>query len=350
MSRSTVVVIGCGRIAQAEHFPAWRATAEAGLTELLGVCDLDEALARRAGEQLSVPWYTDTDVLFADTSPQIVDITTAVTSHRELCLKAFSEGAHVLCEKPIAMNVAEVTDILDAASEAGRLFSVCFQYRTWDEAHYVRDLLERGVLGPVHFIRTWGGGVHGFALHRRLMPTRGVLSHWTVHNLDLALWLLGDPEPLTASAFCHQRLATYPQALGPEREQHRPCEVVGDMEDFAYGMVRVEGNCVIAFEANWLQAPLSRPEGLELTCEKGTASVAPLAVRLDRHQGWEDETPPSGTLRPSNYRMDRLMTEFVEAVQRGTPPPVTASQVVRIQRLSDALYESAASHREIALS
>ena len=95
------------------------------------------------------------------------------------------------------------------AERAGRLLSVCFQYRTWDEARHVGS----GSPPATWATSPWcapGGAVHNFPTSRaryRASAGGGVLSHWTVHNLDLALWLLGGPEPLTASAFCTQRLA-----------------------------------------------------------------------------------------------------------------------------------------------
>lgn len=350
MKPTTVAVIGCGRIAQSEHLPAWAAAREAGLCNLVGVCDLDAPLATQLGATYGVPVFADAQEMLDTVKPEVVDINTAVFSHRELCLMAFDARCHVLLEKPIAMNASEAEEILAAAESADRLLSICLQYRTWDEARYVRERIANGDFGQVHFIRTWGGEVHGFALHRHAAPGRGVLAHWAIHNFDLALWLLGSPKPLTASAFCHQRLREHPHALGPERDRVESCDVIPSIEDFAYGMVRVEGSSTISFESNWLQQPMGRPEGWELLGSKGSATVCPLSVQLDRDYQWCDDTASAGNMQPCSYRMDRLMSEFLEAVRTGGDAPVSAGEIMRLQGLVDALYESADTGREVVIA
>src|SRR5207248_9773873 len=101
----------------------------------------------------------------------------------------------------------------------------------------------------------------------------GVLAHWTIHSLDLALWLLGSPEPTTASAVAHQ---------------HVEGDVDAEIEDFGVGLVRLSNGASLTVEANWLQPPSSRPEGWELLGARGAASVSPIRVWLDRDGRWID--------------------------------------------------------------
>ena len=210
---------GCGSIASSGHLPACQAAAEAGLCELVGVCDVVAERAQSVSREYGAPAFDMVAEMLACTRPEVLVITTLPDSHMGLALQAFAAGCHVLCEKPVAMNAAEAVQMVMAAEEAGRLLSVCFQYRHWDEAGWLKRRIADGDLGHVYAVRTWGGSVHGFATnpdyHRLTRAGGGVLAHWTIHNLDLALWLLGHPDPVTASAFCHQRLHTSPEALGP---------------------------------------------------------------------------------------------------------------------------------------
>ena len=103
-------------------------------------------------------------------------------------------------------------------------------------------------------------------------------------------------------------------------------------------------------EANWRQPPSPRPEGWELLGERGAASISPLRVWADRGGRWVDETPPPGTLAPCDYDMGRLMAGFLERVRAGGPAPVSGPEIVRIQRLMDALYESARREREVVMA
>ena len=121
------------------------------------------------------------------------------------------------------------------------------------------------------------------------------------------------------------------------------------MEDFATGFVRLAGGTALTVEADWLQPPSARPEGWEILGDEGALSISPLRVHADGPRGWRDETPPPGRLAPCDYDMSRLMAGFLERVRAGGPAPVSGAAVVRIQRLLDALYRSAATGGEVDL-
>src|SRR5262245_10828952 len=153
-----VAVVGCGRIARAQHLPALRAAREVGLAELVALCDAEVERAEGHG----VPAFADARAMLAAIRPDVVQVTTLPSSHRALVLAALEAGCHVLCEKPIALSLDEAREMVAAAGRAERLFSVCFEYRYWDEALYLRRRIAAGDLGRVRHVRTWGGAAHGF--------------------------------------------------------------------------------------------------------------------------------------------------------------------------------------------
>ena len=348
-----VAIVGCGRIATSGHLPALAEIAPTGLGSLVAVCDTDRERAERVGRLAGVPHFLSFEETFGRAKPDVVIIATLPPSHRALAIQALDAGCHVLCEKPIAMNLAEAVAMVAAADRNQRLLGICFEYRYWDEAIYLRQRIAAGEFGHVHFIRTWGGGVHELVRdpRRRQWATSGggVLAHWTIHNLDLALWLLGHPDPLTASAFGYQRLAHLPPAaawswLG-EVVPYDP-----EIEDFASGFIRLANGTALTVEANYLQAPSARPEGWEIVADRATASISPIRVWLDRGDTWIDDTPPPGTLAPCDYRMTRLVAGFLERARDGGPSPVTGEEILRVQGLLDALQRSMATGREIDLT
>src|SRR5690242_14460413 len=79
------------------------------LAQLVGVCDKDGERARRAGERLSVPWFTDAEQMLAALAPEVCSITTGgfeyASDHYEPTLQALRAGCHVLCEKPICNEI-----------------------------------------------------------------------------------------------------------------------------------------------------------------------------------------------------------------------------------------------------
>lgn len=346
-------LVGCGNIAHAGHLPACRAAAAEGLCELVGVCDLRPEAARAAGEACGVPWFTTAAEMFDRSRPEVVSIATLPSSHRELALLAFEAGCHVLCEKPVALDLGQARDMVAAAERAGRLLGICFQYRTWDASGYLRGRIRNGDLGHVHAVRTWGGETYGFGAapdrYRRESAGGGIIAHWTVHNIDLVSWLLGHPEPLTATSFHHQRMKHYPPALGPAFGAVDLEAVEPGIEDFAMSLLRLEGDTVLTVESNRLQPPSARPEGWELLGSRGAASLAPLRVLLDREGRWVDDTPAEGSLAPSDYDMRRLLTNFLEAVRSGGPSPMSGAEILRSQATIDALYASHLQGQEVAV-
>jgi predicted dehydrogenase len=350
-----VAVIGCGGIALSGHLPAYQAAAAAGLCRLVGVCDRAPERARAAAERFGGRPFATAEALLAETRPEVVSITTQPDSHRALTLLALAAGCHVLCEKPIALATAEAAAMVQAAERADRLLSICFEYRYWDESVYLRRRLDAGDLGAIHAVRTWGGSVNGFpaspGFHTRASAGGGVLTHWTIHNLDLALWLLGNPEPLTASAVGFQRLRHLPPvAFETVLPGTRPERVEPAIEDFGLGFVRLAGGAVVTVEANWLQPPSVRPEGWELLGTRGAASLSPIRVWLDQGDAWRDDTPPAGRLAPCDYDMGRLITGFLTAVRDGQPAPVSGAEILRVQRLMDALYASMQRGQEVPVA
>jgi predicted dehydrogenase len=326
--------------------------AAAGRCTLAGVTDLDPARAAQAAATFAVPAYPSVEALLAEARPDIVDITTLLDRHHDLTLQALAAGCHVLCEKPIARDAAEATAMVVAAERAGRLLSICFQSRTRPEAAHLRTVLAGGELGAVLSIRTWGNEVRSLPVNRPWPAGGGgVLNHATIHNLDLALWLLDYPAVLSVSAAGWQRLRrlgvpTVPMAGGAQRTDTVPPEI----EDVGHAWLRLAGGAVLTVEANFLARPSERPSGYELLTERGAASLLPLRLWRDTGDAWIDLTPPAGTLPPAPTGMTGLMDTFLAAVAAGAPAPVAGREIVALQRVIDALYESLRQGREVRLA
>ncbi len=349
MSPMNVAVIGCGQIATTQHLPAYRAAADDGVCTLVGVCDPDPDRLSRARRQFGVAGFEDAEAMLKKAKPDVVSIATLPSSHRDLAVMCLEAGCHVLCEKPVAMDAGEARDMVRAADSNNRLLSICFQYRTWDESRYLRDRIAEGVLGHVHAVRTWGGCAYGlpkFAYSSRGLCGGGVLAHWTIHNIDLSLWLLGNPEPLTASAFCHHRMSGFQTASGPLADDVDPMSLDPDFEDFGAGFVRLSGNTILTVEGDFFQGPSDRHEGWVFLGERGNASVSPLGIWTGDGQSWHEDIL---ALRPCDYDMKPLINEFLGAVREGEASPVSGSEIIRIQRLMDALYASASRGHEVAV-
>ncbi len=113
--------------------------------------------------------------------------------HCELACAAMRAGKNVLCEKPVAMNTAQVEKMIATAEEAGVLFTV-HQNRRWDKDFLTaKAVVASGVLGRVYSIQSRlhgsGGVMHGWRGEKE--HGGGMLFDWGVHFLDQILFMLG---------------------------------------------------------------------------------------------------------------------------------------------------------------
>ncbi len=138
-------LLGLGGIARSGHLPAFRADPQVA-SRLRIVAIVDDAPTAPASFE-GIPLLRSADKL-EDLGPlDFVDICTPTSSHLELSLWGLSQGYHVLCEKPVAVNRAEAARLAAAARDARRVVMPCHQYRFNPVWRRVKQWLDDGVIG-----------------------------------------------------------------------------------------------------------------------------------------------------------------------------------------------------------
>jgi predicted dehydrogenase len=185
-------IVGCGLIGQR------RAAAIAGLGHLTTLAvDLSKERAVEVAERWGARSSTD---FRAAVEAADLDAVVIATSHAELsaiavaCLEA---GKHALVEKPGGRNLAEVRSVADAAAATGRVAKVGYNHRFHPALLKAREIVDRGGLGPLMFIRgRYGhGGRPGYEKEwrfERAISGGGQLIDQGSHLIDLAHWFLGE--------------------------------------------------------------------------------------------------------------------------------------------------------------
>jgi len=145
MSESTlnVALVGCG------IFGEVHASTYAGFhrSNLLAVCDIDEAKAKAFAERFGGRACTSVEEIAADPDIQAVSVATPDFAHRDVCIKLLEAGKHLLVEKPLATSVADAQAIVDAASEAGVTAMIDFHNRFNPAFTALKDRLDAGDMG-----------------------------------------------------------------------------------------------------------------------------------------------------------------------------------------------------------
>lgn len=148
-SRIRVGVVGLG-FGQQAVIPGYQACPD---TEVLAVCSRDPAKAQAVATKYQVPHAcVDYDAMLQLEELDVVHIATPPYLHRVMTLSALRAGKHVLCEKPMALSVAEAEEMHGAAEAARRLGMINHEYRFLPTWAYMKKRIDEGYLGRLHMV------------------------------------------------------------------------------------------------------------------------------------------------------------------------------------------------------
>jgi len=342
--RIGVIGLGIGR----HHIQSYQTNPRA---EVVAIADQDEARLKEIGEQFSIKQrYQSAEEMLAKEQLDIVSVCTPNKFHAPLTIAALQAGAHVLCEKPMAMNAAEAQQMLDVAKSTGKRIMINFSYRFTPDARALQAQVAAGALGEIYFARTvWHRrrGLPGFGgwFGQKELAGGGPLIDLGVHRLDLALWLMGYPKPVwvMGSSYHHigSRLA---------KEQGKKF----DVEDLAAGFVKFANGATLEVEASWA-ANIAENELME-TRLLGTKGGAVQRNKNGTYEfeseiyteqnGWHCDTKPRGSVSGVVQNQFHL---FVDSILDNTPTPATGEEGYIVMELLDAIYQSAATGRPVEI-
>lgn len=191
-------IIGCGKIAQVRHIPEYLENPNA---EIRGYFDLNLQRAQELAEKFGGKAFASVEELLADPSIDAVSVCVANFAHAEMTIKALEAGKHVLCEKPMAVTLAECEAMVAAAKKAGKHLMIGHNQRL-AKAHMVaKKMIEEGTIGRILTFRTtfghggpetWsidpGKSVWFFDKKRAAM---GAMADLGIHKTDLIQFLTG---------------------------------------------------------------------------------------------------------------------------------------------------------------
>jgi predicted dehydrogenase len=339
--RVGVIGVGMGR----NHAVRFRDAAEA---ELVALCDLDsEKLAQVAEETNPLRTYGRWEELIADPEIDAVSVVLPNFLHGPATIQALEAGKHVLCEKPLAMNAVEAQEMVDTARRLGRKLMVHFNVRFTPFAAAVKRAVDDGHVGPIYYVRSIWNRRRGIPrlggwFTQRSRAGGGVLIDLGVHRLDLALWMMGYPKPVSVSGATYDYLG---RRIGAESNQ--PFEV----DDLAAAFIRFEDGATLTLETSWA-ANIDRREEQSIqffgtqggAVIRNTDEAYQFEARITKDEGemkfW-DPAPPEV--------METAQEHFCRCILNDTEPSATGEQGVLVMKLLDAIYESAATGREVLL-
>jgi UDP-N-acetyl-2-amino-2-deoxyglucuronate dehydrogenase len=342
--RLRVGIVGCGNIA-GNHVTAFRSVPG---VEVVACGDVDAARAAAFAARHGVPASTGSVDALLDLGVDVVSVCTPHPTHEAVVTAAAARGAHVLCEKPIAIDLAAASRMTAACAAAGVTFGVLFQRRFWPAAQRIRAAIDDGTLGTP-FLGHAAVLLHRDTSYYTADPWRGtwatdgggVLTTQGVHYVDLLQWYMGE---------CVEVAAVHATV-------RHPIEV----EDTAVATLRFASGGLATISAS-TALPRALGTRVLVTGPGGTAGLAEYPEGTEgRNDVWtvpgaESECSPFGTglgpdlpLAQINAALTPFHTlqiaEFVDAVRAGRAPAVTGHEATKSLAILTALYASARSGR-----
>jgi 1,5-anhydro-D-fructose reductase (1,5-anhydro-D-mannitol-forming) len=279
--------------------------------------------------------YASLDELLADPTVEAVYVSSTNDRHAEQTIAAAGAGKHVLCEKPLAVNIADAIAMQDACERAGVVLGTDHHLRAAPTIAAMRRLLVEGAIGEIVAARVF----HACALPEELQTWRlespeagaGVVLDITVHDVDTIRFLTGDEVAEVTAATANQGLAA------------------GAVEDSAMGVLRMRAGQLVSFHDAFTVAHAGT--GIELHGTTGSLIGRDLLMpdpvgEVLLRRGEEVERVEVGERRP----IYEVVVERFAAAARGEGEPV-ASGVDGIRSLEVALavLQSAHEGRSVAV-
>ncbi len=344
MERVRVGVIGMGM--GRNHAVHYRDCPEA---DLVAICDVNPHRLEQVAAEVH-PWrtYTNYEDLLADREIDAVSIVLPNVMHAPVTLAALHAGKHVMCEKPLAMNAAEGAEMVSTARKLGRKMMMHFNVRFFPTSQAIKSAIDAGALGPIYYARSvWhrkrGIPQLGGWFTNKSMSGGGALIDLGVHRLDLVLWLMGYPKPVSVSGATYSHLG---QRLA-EREGK-----TFDVDDLASAFIRFDNGATLTLETSWASNSEKREDqwtqlfgidggALIRNWDEGYQFEARLFKGTDGDVITEHPWIPEHVETPQQH--------FCRAILNDTEPMATGEEGLIVMRLLDALYESARIGAEVRL-
>jgi len=347
-----VGIIGAGGMVR-YHIQGFK---DAG-AEIVAIADLVLEAGQKVAGQNGIPnVYGDIAKMLAEADIDAVSIIVPNKFHAPLAKQALEAGKHVFCEKPPAINAAEVKDLIAAADRAGKTLMFNFNNRARPEAYAIMEEIEKGTIGTINSAQAkWArrNGIPGFGgwFTNKAMAGGGSLID-LLHMIDLSMHFMGYPKPTHVMGKTFDDFITDSNFKGPWGIPDNK-DGVTDVEAAAHGCVLFETGQILTFQVSW--AEMIKREEASVTFQ-GTRAGGKME-RLFKVDGLDETAIDTCELylqdgaNPVDRKLEvpecedmgriRSATNFILSIEGKEEPLNHMHQALSLMQIIDACYESA---------
>lgn len=341
--RCAVIGLGMG----SAHAQGYLQTPEA---KLAAIVDLDPKRLEKWKDKVpSDGCFSDYKQMLKKVKPDLVSVALPNCLHAQVTIDCLKAGANVLCEKPMAMSVKQALTMKAHAEKSRRKLGLNLSFRFTPPARALKDLTAGGFLGQVYHASTMWTRRDGFPgmggwFGQKKMSGGGPLIDLGVHRIDLAMWLMGSPKPVSVSGAAHYLIGV-PRA--------KKLKKTYDVEDYAAGFVRFDNGASLVLQISW-GGHQAQPEMMNTTVmgTKGTVVHRNTDGGYNFIGEYYNESHGhklAGTVAAANGNIRSSYGEMVRSIIDDTKPLADADDGIRVQQILDGLYESARTGREVRM-
>ncbi|RXT15360.1 Gfo/Idh/MocA family protein [Ammoniphilus sp. CFH 90114] len=346
-------MIGAGGIARTAHYRALTQLKDE--VQVVAVADVAieaaQQLAREFGIEQAFSNYQD---LLTIEEMDAVLITVPNFLHSPVANDSMQAGKHVLCEKPMAINASEAEKMLEVKRKTGKHLMLALNNRFRKDIQHLKGLVERGEFGEIYHAKCgWmrRAGIPGWGGWFTTMSQSGggPLIDIGVHMLDLALYLMGNPKPVSVVGSTYQKFGDLKHAGNRVWNVANP-KGTFDVEDFATAFIRLDLGATLTLDVSWAANIEKENVFLNLIGTKSGASVNNDlgTVLYSEQSGILQNIHPHISFDDHQARL-AMWKHFLHCVRTGEEPQSTPEQGMFINKILDAIYQSSELKKEIQI-
>ena len=338
-SKIKFAIIGCGSVAK-KHLVSLSRIKEASL---LAVCDIDESLAHKVGEEHKVPHYTDCHKMAQNEEVDVFCILTHSGDHADRVVDLIRYKKRFVIEKPMALRIEDADEMIQVCGRNGVNIYIVQQNRFNLPIRKLKEAINKGrfgklVLGTVRLRwcrtqdyydqRPWRG---------TWANDGGVLTNQASHHIDMLIWMMGGVQ--SVMAMTTTRLASI------------------ETEDTGVVILRFRNGALGIIEATTATRPKDLEGSISILGEKGSVEVSGFFMNGLRTWNFAEEEPEDNQIlekygkNPDVFAWNHteFLKDVVQSIKNNKRGLVDGLEGRKSLELISAIYESAETGKEVSL-
>lgn len=304
-------IIGCGGIA-GQHIAAYKSCED---VEVASGADVD--LQRAVNAVGPDHAYTSFHEMLSKEPLDAVSVCTPPRFHKDAVIACLDAGLHVLCEKPLGINAADASEMVDRARSSGKLLLTAFCHRFHEPVVKALQIIRSGSIGRVTMFRNRFGGMAdmtGVWFSNPEISGGGTIPDTSIHSIDLFRYLVGEPIKVAAAI-----------ARADQRYKVEDCSLV---------LLQTRDGAIGSLEASWTSPGSANV--IEVYGTDGAIVIDYFASGLRWFSAadgaWHEEKCDG----PDRFTVQAR--HFVDCMRNGTKPIVDGADGLRANEIVDAAF------------